>query len=324
MPTPLPFDETEWRTHLARGAPAYVLVNPTEYHGPHLFLLNDHLVSRGLARAVHDRLQTTLGDHPFLLLEDLGIGVEPCPGPGTVFSSYRDVRGRVLDAARRLADLGATRVLLLTFHGSPLHGHALYAGVRALEARGVRAISPLTQAIEQQMRGAIEGVEDAWRPVVDEAARAALMAEVATDFHAGFIETSLALHFAPDTVRGHREVPACPPPRPARVPATLAGLARALGRTTLSAELDLVARGLGWYAMRPFPGYAGQPALANPDSGAVFAHALVDAFVEEARAVFSGERPPRPPPLAWLPAVSLGGRVGAVHVPESQVGLPNG
>lgn len=300
----------------------FLPVNPVEYHGPHLTLLNDHLVSRGLARDLHARLCVHLGDHPFLFAQDLGVGVDPCSGPGTVFTPYGAVKARVLEAVQRLADLGAERVVLMTFHGSPLHGHALFAGVQALERRGVRAIAPLTLAIERQMRGALEGVEDAWLPVEDPAARAALIAEMQTDFHAGFIETSLALHYAPDQVFGHREVPPCPPPVPAAGPRALARFARALGLERLGLELDLVARGLGWYGMRPFPGYSGRPDLANPDSGRVFATAMLDAFEAAARAVFLEGAPPPRPPMPWMPWLSLGGRLGSVEVPLDRVGPP--
>ncbi|MFN7132430.1 MAG: hypothetical protein ACK4N5_10120, partial [Myxococcales bacterium] len=37
-------------------APVYLTVNPVEYHGPHLSLHNDRLVSEGLVRALHARL----------------------------------------------------------------------------------------------------------------------------------------------------------------------------------------------------------------------------------------------------------------------------
>ena len=301
------------RHHLGRGAPVYLPVNPVEYHGPHLSLHNDHLVSAGLARDMHAILQTTLGEHPFLFAQDLGVGVDPCPGPGSEYTSYSTARQRVLQAVHRLADLDAQRVVLMTFHGSPLHGHALHAGVRALAARGVRAIAPLTLALEQLMQGRLEAIEDAWSPVADPASQAA------SDCHAGFIETSLALHYAPEHVQGHEALPPCPPPTPARVPATLARLARALGRDALGLDLELVARGLGWYALRPFPGYTGRPDLANPDSGAVFARALTEAFAARAREIFEAEAAASTPPLAWMPWVSLGGRLGPGHIPADAI-----
>ncbi len=307
------------RHHFRRGTPVYLPVNPVEYHGPHLSLLNDHLVSRGLAEDMHQMLQARLGDHPLLFARDLGVGVDPCPGPGSEFTPYRAVRERVLEASSRLADLGATRVVFITFHGSPMHAHAIQAGVRALTRRGISALAPLSLAVRQQMRGELEDVEDAWMAVGDISARAALKAELRSDFHAGFIETSVALHYVPEQVEAHRALPPCPPPVAARAPATLAALARTLGWKELSMELELVALGLGWYSMRPFPGYSGRPDLASADSGAVFARAMVRAFSETALRVFEDGAPPPTPPLGWMPWVTAGGRIGGVKVPADSV-----
>src|SRR5205807_1521461 len=60
---------------LARsGAPVYLTVNPVEYHGPHLSLHNDRLVSTGIVRDLHERLRAR-HDWPLLLGGDLEVGV---------------------------------------------------------------------------------------------------------------------------------------------------------------------------------------------------------------------------------------------------------
>ncbi len=313
--------EAELKRHLEAGAPIFVPVNPIEYHGPHLSLRNDNLVSVGIAKDLHERFREALGDHPFLLAPELDVGVDPCAGPGSRPTPFVDVRRQVLETVHRLADLGAQRVVLMTFHGSPLHSHALQAGVDALAARGVRAIAPLNLALVQQARGHYEGVEEAWMPVEDEALRAALRADVAIDFHAGFVETSFSLHYAPETVRDHRELPPCPPIVPQRTPQALARFARAAGLERLGVELDVLARGLAWYALRPFPGYTGRPHLANPESGSVFARVVVNGFAEASLAVFEGAPAPRPI-LEWMKIATLSGRIFAVDVPLEAVGLP--
>ncbi|HEY4219853.1 MAG TPA: hypothetical protein VGO62_00890, partial [Myxococcota bacterium] len=55
---------SEARRALSSGAPVFLLVNPVEFHGPHLPLHNDELIALGLARDLHERL---FGAHPFLL-----------------------------------------------------------------------------------------------------------------------------------------------------------------------------------------------------------------------------------------------------------------
>ena len=53
------------RELLGTGAPAWILVNPIEYHGPHLSLHNDRLVSRGISRGTARRF---LPEHGWPLL----------------------------------------------------------------------------------------------------------------------------------------------------------------------------------------------------------------------------------------------------------------
>src|SRR5512138_1227236 len=121
------------RQLLATGVPVFVPVNPVEYHGPHLSLHNDHLVCAGYLRDLHDRLWP---DAPFVVVRDLEVGVDPVPGPGSRPVAFATVRRMVEDACAAVADLGARAVVLGTFHGSPMHNHALERGVRLLERRG--------------------------------------------------------------------------------------------------------------------------------------------------------------------------------------------
>lgn len=314
------------RAALGRGVPAYLLVNPIEYHGPHLSLRNDHLVSVGVARDLHAELRRRAGlagaseeVSPLLMTRDLDVGVEPAPGPGSQPVDYFAVRGAVLEACRELAALGASRVVLVTFHGSPLHAFALEEGARWLRRRGVRAVSPMGELLRELLAAESPGAAgdryaEAYAHLPPERARA-LMADIASDFHGGFFETSLALHYAPESVRAfYTELPDCAPfagPRlVARGVAGLRGLgARARARAE---EVSLVARGAAWLSLRPFPGYTGAPSLATPAAGRVFARELTALFGDAAEAALYRGESPRPPPLGWLRWATLFGRVG-VH-----------
>lgn len=306
------------RPLLRQGAPVYLPVNPVEYHGPHLSLHNDRLVSRGLIRDLHARLVAHLGDLPLLVADDLEVGVDPVPGPGSRHTPYRRVRRLVVDACERLAELGAERVVLMTFHGSPLHNVAIQAGVQALRRHGITALAPMNVAMEDLVSGHTASVHDAFEGIADEDERRRMREEVALDFHGGFFETSMSLHYAPDTVSGHRDVPPCPPVRDNPVAAGLARAAARLGRDRLARELAFVAAGMGWYALRPFPGYTGRPDLADPEAGRLFARAFLDAYEAHALAVFDGGAP-APPVLPWLEPLTLRGRLGTVHVPLDQI-----
>src|SRR4051812_14310306 len=147
MTSLLDLPHAEARRLLAGGAPVYLPVNPVEYHGPHLSLHNDALIAQGLAAELHAGLcqREALGgsDWPFLVAGGLEIGVDPAPGPGSRATPYAEVRDQVTEACLALADLGARKVVLMTFHGAPLHALALEGGIHALAARGVTALSPM-------------------------------------------------------------------------------------------------------------------------------------------------------------------------------------
>ena len=310
-----PIDEA--RRLLATGAPVYLFVNPVEYHGPHLSLHNDALVSRGLAADLHARLVRSR-DWPFLGAADLEIGVDPCPGPGTRRTPLATARALVREACRALVELGARTVVLMTFHGSPLHSFAIEDGVDELRSLGAQGIAPLNAVLTEQLT--VDG--SAFAPAVAHLAasdREAVLAGLPHDFHAGFFETSLTLHYAPSSVSPRfRELAPCPEVTPDRALAAAATVARSLGRTQLAIELEFASVGAGWRALRPFPGYASRPHLANAESGRLFAATILDRYQRIVEDVLAGRAGSPPPIMQWLAAVSLGGRVGNLPIPSTQ------
>jgi len=306
----------EARRRVKSGAPVYLTVNPVEYHGPHLSLHNDRLISIGLVREVHEALGKA-HDWPLLVGADLEVGVEPCPGPGTRRTAYPIVRHLVLEACRALVELGATRVILMTFHGAPLHNLAIEAGVSLLRTAGVRAVAPFNGLLNEMLFLEPAKFADAFAHVTDVAERTQMMGALANDFHAGFFETSMALHYAPESVApDYMSLPPCPDVRPAGAMALAARMARALGRDRLSRELTFAAEGMGWNALRPFPGYTGRPHRATPQAGAVFAAEIVRRYVAGIEDVFAGRAESPPPIMRWVGTLSLGGRIGNLPVPS--------
>jgi creatinine amidohydrolase len=299
------------------GGTAWLCVDPVEYHGPHLSLHNDPLICAGLTREV----AAALGDDdPAVAV--LRAGVDPVPGPGSVHVPYSKLVPQVRALAREVADAGATRVVVFTFHGAPLHDLALWQAVRWLRAQGLTACAPLNTLLQRLVTGDVDDVLPAWHSIANPADRDALLANPQADFHAGFFETSMALRYAPDTVSpGHRDLPACPAWPLDRRLARAAAVARKLGRESLARELDFASLGAGWYRLRPFPGYTGRPRAASVEAGEIFRSVLVDGFADEVRSVFDGGEP-APPPLRWLRRATLGGRLFREHVPLNQVGLP--
>lgn len=301
---------------LEAGAPVWVTVNPVEYHGPHLSLHNDRLISQGLCSDLHARLYPRL---PMLVAADLEVGVEPCRGKGTRHTRFAVVKELVLETCRALAELGARRVVLMTFHGAPLHNLAIEAGAEWLRGRGIAAVAPfhvvlrelmMLEAGDPRFEEVVAGVEDAHD-------RAALMAGLPRDFHAGFFETSVALHYAPDSVGERKGLADCPEIRPVEGYAKAAAIARRLGREVLARELELAAVGIGWGMLKPFPGYTGKPRLASAECGKVFARLMVERFGACVEGVFErGEAPPEPI-MRWVEKVTMGGRLGPTGRPAA-------
>lgn len=290
----------ESRRLLSSGAPVWLPVNPQEFHGPHLSLHNDGIVSAGLMRATHGRLAAR-HDWPLFVAPDLDVGVGAVPGAGSRSSSYGAVRSAVLAACDALADLGARAVVLMTFHGDPRHNLALQAGVERLRARGVRALAPMHLLLREIMSVDPSRFDAVVEPLDDPDDRLLARDGLPNDLHAGFGETSLTLHFAPETVSArHRELPPCPPWKPVRSIALAAAVARSAGRDTLALELDYAARGLGWFRLNPFPGYTGRPHLANPTSGRVLAEIITDTYADAVEAVLVEGAPPPEALYRWL------------------------
>jgi creatinine amidohydrolase len=320
----------EARDLCSRGVPIYLPVNPVEYHGPHLSLRNDHLCGMGLAADLHARLAPETGSPPkrsaelrspwpFLVASSIEAGVEPCPGPGTRAVSFLAVRRMVVDACRALLDLGARRVVIVTFHGAPLHAHALDAGVRLCEARGARAIQPHNLLMRALMTIDGSAFPEAFASVEDPAERAMLMRETPRDFHAGYGETSLALHYAPESVGAiYKTLPPCPPIRPDLPFVAASRAARAAGRHDLAIDLEFAAYGRGWMKLTPFPGYTTSPHRATPEAGRVLAREIVDRYEVATRAVFAGAEGPRPI-MPWLVVATMAGTLPALQVPLDRV-----
>ncbi len=296
----------EARKLLATGAPVFLPVNPVEYHGPHLSLHNDRLISTGLARDVHARIG---GKHPFVLASDLEVGVDPTPGPGTRFVPFAVVRDVVLEACRGLHALGARTVIAMTWHGAPLHSTAIEPGLAWLRARGVVALNPFAAAMREQCK--LEGARfaRAFDHIEDRALRDEMIAGLRYDFHAGFFETSMTMHYAPHTVGAiHGDLPPCPPLVADRRTMRLARTAEALGQVDLAAELAMVAHGLAWHALNPFPGYTGRPHLARAESGAIFAKEVADGYATIIEDVAAGRAKPPAPPMKWVATLTANGR----------------
>ena len=293
----------------ASGAPVFLLVNPVEFHGPHLSLHNDAVVSRALASELHAELVRRGLDAPLVIAGELEIGVDPVPGPGSRHTSLAEAEALVVEACTALVELGARRVVLLTFHGAPLHSLALHAGIAACARRGVRAVAPLDAVMKELPSLDPSRFADV-AAHIPSAERERVIADLAFDYHAGFLETAVALALAPDHVdASYASLPPCP--EVMRDPALLRAsrLASRAGKASLAADLATAAHFVGWKALRPFPGYTGRPHLASVAAGRAIVGHLLRMLGDLTWAVLEDRAPVPPAPMAWLSRATLGGRL---------------
>lgn len=298
------------------GAPAFVLVNPVEYHGPHLSLHNDHVISRGLLAALHQRLQKVHPEWELLLTSEVEMGVDPAAGPGSRHTSYATLRQTLIESCRALAELGCRRIVFITFHGAPLHNLAIDAAVMWCRTHGLSAVAPFVTILAEQLQLDVERYRGAVahlpQPDADR-----LLRQLPYDFHAGFFETSVALHYAEETVDPcYLRLPPCPPIVPDAKLVFAAALAKRIGATDWARELTFAAAGVGWGNLRPYYGYASEPAFASAASGQVFASFILDSFEQAVLDVFDRELPPPRPVLRWTGPATLWGRIPAGPLPK--------
>jgi hypothetical protein len=128
------------------------------------------------------------------------------------------------------------------------------------------------------------------------------------------------LHYAPESVsKDYARLPPCPPIVPAAPILSLARVAETFGRTELARELRFAAIGLGWFALRPFPGYTSRPGLARPEFGAYLAKYTIDEWAEPVRRVLLEGAPAPRPIMRWTAWLSFGGRIGNMSIAHDQI-----
>ncbi|MGZ3697162.1 MAG: creatininase family protein [Bdellovibrionota bacterium] len=300
--------QTQAKRLVASGAPVYVLVNPVEYHGPHLPLSCDAILSEGLMGDLHAKLHERGWEWPLLVFPPLHLGSDPAPGGGTVAWSYLSTKRAVLRTCRGLKSIGARRVVFMTFHGSPFHGLAIDAGVRWLKQNGIEACSPFNVVMKEMLDYEPSNFLPAVAHLEDPQEREFIIQNLFKDFHGGFFETSLMLNYHPDWVApNYTELPSCPEIRPNYLFAAIAWVARRLGAERLARECGFIALGMGWLRLKPFPGYTGWPQRATVEAGAFLADYVTTRFAELTEAYFRKSLQPPRPILKWIVPVTLNG-----------------
>lgn len=151
----------------------------TEQHGPHLPLSTDSDIAGGLMDLAMGELPENI-NVATLPVEKVGASMEHSRFTGTAYVTTPALMGRIVSVAAQLAELGVSKLVLITSHGGNIP--AMMAA--ALEARSQFDLLAVTTSWSRL--GYPAGL-------IDEG-------EVAVGIHGGLIETSLMLHFRPDLV----------------------------------------------------------------------------------------------------------------------------
>lgn len=281
---------------LFAGNILFLFINPTEYHGPHLPLANDYVISLGLAERLAQRLVKAGLTEQFVSGPLINLGLDPTPGAGTIATSAARFDAYLAQFARKLPQIGVRRVVIMTFHGAPRHNHAIQRFTERLAAAGILALNPLNILLSRMLTYQPGDFAAALEPVRDTKAREVLSARLGHDYHAGFFETSLTLALAPESVDPqYVDLPDCPEIEiPAWQRAAIHGI-KSLGQAGAARELAFAAEAMAWLNLDPFPGYTGMPRYANRKSGEAFVKEILDLYEAAVRRVFvEGKTPPQP------------------------------
>lgn len=297
---------------LKTGAPVYVLVNPVEYHGPHLSLYTDEALSISLSRKLHERINAAKGtSYPFLLGQNLSLGEGPTPGPGSVHTPFKVLKEKIRKVCKSLVAVGAKKVIFMTFHGAPLHNMAIQSGIDYLNEKGVKALNPFNIILRKMIDytpGDYPGTENF---IEDEDSKEFVKKKLNHDFHAGLFETSLCLYLCPNTVDDcYKELPHCAELTPDKGLMMMAKATKLAKKEALVREFEFAAVGLSWVKLKPFPGYSGRPCESSVELGEFFAeNHILPTYEKAALSILWGEESSPEPIMKWIKPLTLAGAI---------------
>jgi creatinine amidohydrolase len=227
---------------------AVVPIGAIEHHGPHLPLRTDALIAESIAAAAVDRVDAEGLDAWLLPTVSYGKSDEHYWAPGTLWVEGTTLLEQLVEIGRAVATTPVRTLVFVNGHG----GNVMLLGWANREIRrrfGLRTFS-MPAGVGGRVGDGVDGRPD----------------ERGQGIHAGFGETSLMMHLAPELVADE-----LPPPN---VPAHIAGL-RHIGFNSKPVMF-------GWTSDDFGPsGVIGDPTGANAAYGAVMFDAGVQ-FVAEA------------------------------------------
>lgn len=182
-------------------------VSPMEVHGPHLPIGQDLFESVALARETVCRLAPERPDWSFILMPPLPVAIDCLPHAGSVNYPINVVYDVAYHSLKPFANNGFARLAYSAFHGSPRHICALEQAAFDLNRhyKHTAAVSLFSAVVARMLNENFF-----YEAVKDDPSFTLTEGQVTKDTHAGFIETSLALHLWPELVaEGWENLPHC-------------------------------------------------------------------------------------------------------------------
>lgn len=172
------------------------VMSPLEVHGPHLPIGQDWFEAAALADRTVERLSAEREDWTFLMLPPMPVAVDCLPHLGSVNYPATLVRDVAYHMLLPFAGHGFGRLAISSFHGGPRHIVALEDAADRLTRRfGVPAVSLFSVVVARMLEGNIF-----YDAVKDDPGTGITLDQISEDWHAGFVETSIALYLWPELV----------------------------------------------------------------------------------------------------------------------------
>jgi len=264
-----------------RNTPLLVPVAVIEQHSRHLPLATDtygaYLLCSLIRKGLAERGREVLIAPPYYF----GVNATTSMFPGSLNISPETMAMVLTEILENYARWGLRRQFIVNHHGDPAHNRAIVETISTLRDGGVEATYFLggmiagfvETAYQVAFRRPLPLTGDAVLRAPESAATAEALARftrsTGLDIHAGERETSLIMRWFPDTLAADVDLTELE-----RVPET--------ARQFQEAE----ASG-GWRALSPW-GHIGDPALATPENGDLYAFEAAD--MAEALAAFLDAR----------------------------------
>ncbi len=250
----LNWSELTWKDFASRDMARTIAVLPLaaiEQHGPHLPVGVDTMIAEGHLADVKSRLPADI-DALFLPVQAIGKSNEHLAFPGTLTLSAETAIRAWTEIGESVARAGCRRMVIVNSHGGNM-------SVMDIVARELR------------VRRTMLAVSSAWVRLGQPPGLTSER-EATHGIHGGDYETSLMLHFRPDTVKRDRMQD---------YPSMAEGYARYFARLRVTQPI-----GFGWMSQDLNPdGVIGEAHLATAEKGAAIATHVAAEFIKLLRDV---------------------------------------